>query len=348
MARVALAAALALVLVLCCDVWAGPPTETLHGVFMTVNQLLDEPELREKPSNLLTAIRNVVSDHLDVREAARLAFGHEWHARTSTERDEVVRLFGDLLEHAYVSRIASRATVHRGLAIRYLGESIDGNRATVTTTIGSRDGGEIPIEYRMIQHGHRWAIYDVLIDGVSLVANYRAQFSRIIQRSSYSELVARLKTHRPRTPAVSTVAGETPVGVQATQHASRDEVSPAAVLEWDVAGYRANSVTEPTRRGPPEVQTRVPSASAAPVTTTSYYWIQLGAFTHPDAGEIASRLLEQSLPVAMDAVAIPPGHRGQRLLRVRVGPFSDRAEAVSKLRGLQTNGYQAFIAREPD
>src|SRR3989442_1383883 len=144
MVRVAPAAAPGLVPGLCCDVVAGPPTDTLNGVFMAVNHLLDDPELRERPARLLTAIRSVVGDRFDVREASRLAFGREWHARTSTERDELVRLFGDLLEHAYVSRIASRANVHRGLAIRYLGESIDGDRAAVTTTIGCRDGSEIP------------------------------------------------------------------------------------------------------------------------------------------------------------------------------------------------------------
>ena len=347
MVRVAPAAALALVLSLCCDVQAGPPTDTLDGVFMAVNHLLDDPELRERPARLLTAIRSVVGDRFDVREASRLAFGREWHAQTSTERDELVRLFGELLEHAYVLRIASRANVHRGLAIRYLGESIDGDRAAVTTTIGCRDGSEIPLEYRMIQHGQRWAIYDVSIDGVSLVANYRAQFHRIIQQSSYAELIARLKTTSPRTPTVSAAAGEVPLGARATEHASRDEVSPTAVLERDVAGDRDDHVTELIRPRPPELQARVPPASAAPVSATSY-WIQLGAFTRPDAGEIASRLLEQSLPVSMDRVAIPTSHRGQLLLRVRVGPFSDHAEAVSKLRDLQTNGYQAFIAREPD
>src|SRR3989442_8623655 len=146
MARVAPAAAPALVVGLCGAVSAGPPTDTLDGVFIAVNRLLDDPELRERPARLLTAIRNVVGDRFDVREASRLAFGREWHARTSTERDELVRLFGDLLEHAYVFRIASRAKVHRGLAVRYLGESIDGDRATVTTTIGCRDGSAIPLE----------------------------------------------------------------------------------------------------------------------------------------------------------------------------------------------------------
>jgi len=111
---------LALVLALGSDAWAGPPTETLDQTFVTVNRLLEDPALQEKPPKLLEAIRKVVIDCFDVRQAASLALGREWHTRTSTERDEFVQLFGDLLEQAYVSRIASRATVHGGLAIRYL------------------------------------------------------------------------------------------------------------------------------------------------------------------------------------------------------------------------------------
>jgi len=98
------------------------PTETLHDMFKTVDHLLAEPQ--ETPSKLLTAIRSVVNDRFDVREAARLALGREWKARTSTERDEFVELFGDLLERTYISTIASRANVHGGLTIRYLGESL--------------------------------------------------------------------------------------------------------------------------------------------------------------------------------------------------------------------------------
>src|SRR2546427_11647897 len=114
MVRVAPAAALALVLSLCGDVLAGPPTDTLDGVFMAVNHLLDDPELREKPGRLLTAIRSVVGDRFDVREAARLALGGGWHAPTATQRDEPVRLFRALLQHASASRISFPANTPRG------------------------------------------------------------------------------------------------------------------------------------------------------------------------------------------------------------------------------------------
>jgi len=336
------------VLALGSDAWAGPPTETLDQTFVTVNRLLEDPALQEKPPKLLEAIRKVVIDCFDVRQAASLALGREWHARTSTERDEFVQLFGDLLQQAYVSRIASRATVHGGLAIRYVGESVEGDRATVTATIASRDGNEIPVVYRMIQHGQRWAVYDVLIDGISLVVNYRAQLQRTIRQSSYSALVAMLKAKVSRTPTLAAVpagAGEVSAGAgaPATQPAPRVEMASVPVPERSAGVDRDHGVNEVARRGPPELPASVPSAKQVAATS---YWIQMGAFTNHEAGELASRLLRQSLPLAIDAVTA--GRAGQLLLRVRVGPFSDRAEAASRLRDLQTKGYQPLIAHELD
>src|SRR2546428_11692570 len=103
MVRVAPAAALALVLGLCCDVLAGPPTETLDGVFVAVNHLLDDPELRERPAGVFTAIRSVVGDRLDVPEASRVALRRGWHAPAAARRDERVRRLRGVLPDAHVS-----------------------------------------------------------------------------------------------------------------------------------------------------------------------------------------------------------------------------------------------------
>lgn len=333
MARVAAPlAALALVLALCCEGWAGPPTETLDEVLMRVNLLLDDPALQKNPPQLLAAIRQAVIERFDVRQAARLALGREWDARTSTERDEFVQLFGGLIENAYVSRIASRANIRGGLTVRYVNESVEGDRATVTATIEGREGDEIPLVYRMIQHGQRWAVYDVLIDGISLVVNYRAQLLRTIHRSSYAELVAMLKARVWRTPTVATAAAEAPAPGPAARPASRVEVGSAPAHKV-VSVDRGQGVIE---------------IASTQVVTASSYWLQLGAFPNQAAGELASRLLEQSLPLAIDAVPTPAGSRGQPLLRVRVGPFSERADAAAKLRDLQTKGYQPLLAHEHD
>jgi phospholipid transport system substrate-binding protein len=75
----------------------------------------------------------------------------------------------------------------------YAGESVEGDQATVRTKLITKSNTEIPVDYRMQKEGDRWRAYDVVIEGVSLVSNYRTQFNRIIQQSGYGELVNKLK-----------------------------------------------------------------------------------------------------------------------------------------------------------
>lgn len=333
--RTASAAALALVLGLAGDVWAGPPTETLRDAFAAVNRLLADAELQEKPVDLLAAIRSVVNDSLDFREAARLALGREWEARTPAERDEFVRRFADLLKHAYVSGIASRAQVQGGLLVRYRHEVIEGRRATVETTIVARDGGELPVEYRMLRTGDRWAVYDAVIGGISLVANYRAQFSRVIRQSSYPELVLLMTAKTPEAPSAAT-----PVVLQARAVAA-DHARDLETADVDVAHAGAP-------RRAPEPAGSAPAARPARVAAPSY-WLQIGVFREAaTAIGLVVRLLERNLPVAIDSVGVPGGRARRPLARVRVGPFVDETLAISTLRSLRTVGYRPFIARSSD
>jgi phospholipid transport system substrate-binding protein len=101
-----------------------------------------------------------------------------------------VRLFSDLLERSYISRVE----LYGGEKIQYLGDTTEGDQARVMTKLLTKSGSEIPIEYRMHRRGDRWLVYDVVIEGVSLIANYRTQFNKIIQTSSYQELVRKMKT----------------------------------------------------------------------------------------------------------------------------------------------------------
>ena len=200
------AATVALMLLLARGVWAEPPTETLRDFFTRANQILIDPVTEGKPTECLNAIRKIVNDIFDFREAAELALGPAWHVRTPAEQDEFVRLFADSLERAFVSRVASRAQLNGGVTIRFRGESIDGTLATVRTTIVGKVRREIPLEYRMRQRGDRWAVRDVVFNGVSIVANYRAQLDSIIRRSSYETLVMAMKAKTVNVPSVSTAA----------------------------------------------------------------------------------------------------------------------------------------------
>jgi phospholipid transport system substrate-binding protein len=125
----------------------------------------------------------------DLTEITRRSLGRHWAQRTAAERQEVVTLFGELLERSYLSKIEG----YSGERIAFGGEAVQGDQAVVRTRIVTKQGTEIPVDYRLLLRGDRWLIYDVVIEGVSLVANYRGQFDKIIRNGSFTELLQRLR-----------------------------------------------------------------------------------------------------------------------------------------------------------
>jgi len=173
---------------------AGAPTDQLRSQVDRVLKLLEDPALQapDKARERRVAVRKVADEIFDFGETARRALGRHWAARTPEERDEFVRLFGDLLERSYISKIE----LYGGEKIQYISDRIDGETALVQSKLLTKNGSEVPIEYRMLKKAERWLVYDVVIEGVSLVANYRTQFNKIIQTSSFQELVKKMKTRQ--------------------------------------------------------------------------------------------------------------------------------------------------------
>jgi phospholipid transport system substrate-binding protein len=171
---------------------AGIPTDQLRGAIDRVVKTLDNPSLKGegKLPERRAAVRKIANDIFDFGEIARRSLGRHWAARSEAEQKEFVALFGDLLERAYIAKI----DVYGGEKILYTAERAEGEIAIVSTKIISRNGTEVPVDYRMLRRGERWLVYDVNIEGVSLVANYRTQFNKIIQTSSYGELVKKMKS----------------------------------------------------------------------------------------------------------------------------------------------------------
>ena len=119
-----------------------------------------------------------------------------WQNLTAAEREEFVRLFADLLERTYIAKIDR----YSGEKVVFGREKLDGGFGTVSTKILLKQGQEASVDYQVYQQGDRWLVYDIVIEGISLVANYRVQFNKIIQTSSYQALVAQLKAkHREHT-----------------------------------------------------------------------------------------------------------------------------------------------------
>ena len=183
----------ALVLLLApAEVWAGQPTDQLRTQIDRVVRVLEDPELKKesKVKARRAAVRKIANDIFDFSETAKRSLARHWPPRTPAEREEFIALFADLLERSYISKIE----VYGGEKIGYLGETIDGDLATVRTKITTKQQTDIPIDYRMLRRGEKWLVFDIIIEGVSLIANYRTQFNKIITTSSYQELVKKMKT----------------------------------------------------------------------------------------------------------------------------------------------------------
>ncbi|MBI3625111.1 MAG: ABC transporter substrate-binding protein [Candidatus Rokubacteria bacterium] len=181
-----------LLLVVAREGWAGPPTDQLKTSIDKVIQILEDPALKVdgRVKERRTAVRKVANDIFDFAETARRSLARHWQGRTDREREEFVQLFSDLLERSYISKIE----LYGGEKMQYGREQLDGDYAMVSSKILTKQGQEVPVDYRMLRRGDRWLVYDVVIEGVSLISNYRTQFNKIIQTSSYGELVKKMRT----------------------------------------------------------------------------------------------------------------------------------------------------------
>ena len=150
--------ALALVSLSFQEAWATTPTAELRAFFADATLILTDPETDGKHAERLGAIRAITRQIFDVREAAKLALGPAWRDRSEAEREEFAHLYGDFLERAFIAWIAARAQIDGGPRVSFLGESVEGGQATVRTTVLGRNGRDLPLEYRMVERGDRWAV----------------------------------------------------------------------------------------------------------------------------------------------------------------------------------------------
>jgi len=172
--------------------WAATAQEQLKGAIDRVVTTLESPALKGdgKAAERRRAVRKIANEIFDFGEIARRSLGRYWQPLSEAQRSEFVGLFGDLLERSYISKIE----LYGGEKIIYNGERVDGDLATVSTKIITKNGTEVPVDYRLFRRGENWMVYDVNIEGISLVSNYRTQFNKIIQTSGYNALVDRMKS----------------------------------------------------------------------------------------------------------------------------------------------------------
>ena len=181
-------------------------------------------------------VRSLTRALFDGRGAARQVLGPEWDRRTGEEREEFSQMFTGVVEHAYLEIVQSRLPGDRPPAIRVVGEDIIGERgAVVRTEVQAKSGDDIHLDYLMTRLGKGWLVRDVVIDGISLLENYRAQFARILRTSSYADLMLRLRTVAGAGPGGPIAAPPSFEVIVAYFDTSRAELSPAARRDLDRA-----------------------------------------------------------------------------------------------------------------
>ncbi len=167
------------------------PTEVVQATVNRAITIVQDADLA-RPVNAdkrRSELRRVADDLFDFGEMSRRALARHWGECSSQEREEFVRLFTDLLERSYLSKIENWS----GEKVLFVSEAIDGDYAAVRSKIVTVRKQEVPVEYRLYRAGQRWQVYDVLFEGVSFIATYRSQFNRIIQTSSFAGLMDKMR-----------------------------------------------------------------------------------------------------------------------------------------------------------
>jgi phospholipid transport system substrate-binding protein len=182
---------------------AGEPTDLVRQVTDQVLKILEDPQFQapNRQAERQERLHKIAEQVFDWQEMARRALAVHWRERTPQEQQEFVRLFRELIEGIYINRLESAIQEKR--EIQYVGEQVEGSRAAVKTIVLTKRNQQVPIEYRLSKVDGRWLIYDVFVEGISLVNNYRSQFNRIITSSSYNELVQKMKNKQVDEPSGS-------------------------------------------------------------------------------------------------------------------------------------------------
>ena len=171
---------------------ADEATAQLRATTDKILSLLGDPTLNTdaRKSERRQFIRTELDHRVDWTTVARSSLGRHWAKRTRAEQTEFISLFSRHLEDTCIEKFEGH---HSELdKIEYLGEKIIDQYASVKTQVTTKDQVVHPVEYRLQKSGSDWRVYDVLLEGVSLVKNYRDQFDEILTKSPYEKLLADL------------------------------------------------------------------------------------------------------------------------------------------------------------
>ena len=180
------------------SVSAGVPTEQIRTTVDKAILVLKDPGLKPaaKTKERCDQLKQILFTRFDFTEMAKRALGANWRRRSPKEQEEFVQLFTELLERAYAAIIES----YTDERIIYVGERLDGAYADVASKVLTSSGSEFSITYKAHLINTEWRVYDVIAENISVVNNFRSQFDRVISKTSYEELLRRLRDKASFTP----------------------------------------------------------------------------------------------------------------------------------------------------
>lgn len=176
------------------SVWAESIITQIKSTVDRVVEILKDPRLQKdaKAGERRQRLRQAIAPRFDFEEMAKRSLGQHWQ-RYASRKKEFVAAFTNFVEDSYLSKIEA----YKNEKILYNRERVDKGFAEVDTKVVTSKGDEIPINYRLHSVAGEWKVYDVLIENVSLVNNYRSQFHRILDTASFDELLRRLQAAGP-------------------------------------------------------------------------------------------------------------------------------------------------------
>jgi phospholipid transport system substrate-binding protein len=191
----------ALLLVSPSSSFAGAASDQLKQSVEKIQTILADPSLKgeAKSANRRQKLKEAVNERFAFDEMAKRSLGAQWQKRSAAEQQEFVRLFTDLLEGTYLSKLEE----YSGEKVQFVNERQEKDFAEVNTKLINRKGEDFALDYRLLNVNGQWKVTDVVIENISLVNNYRSQFSRVLSRSSFEELVQAMKQKKISAPVVS-------------------------------------------------------------------------------------------------------------------------------------------------
>jgi phospholipid transport system substrate-binding protein len=147
----------------------------------------------EKKTARTQQVRKLIASRFNYAEMAERSLDSHWVKLTPEQRQAFVALFGELFERSY-SRLVLNSLPDQQIV--YAGETVNGTRAVVKTVMVDKRGDRLPVDYQLRRPKAQWQLSDVVIDGVSIVNNYQSQFNKIIQTSSFDDLVKKMRIKR--------------------------------------------------------------------------------------------------------------------------------------------------------